>query len=341
MAKKSIALITSLKTKTFKFRFKCFINIIFYSILSLVFLLIFNKTKFTKFSKKIKEILTYRTPKNYGHEGVSGSLIRGLKQLNIPFSVNDINRDTNTVILLWTDEKELALIEDLKRNKKIEKIVTTPECDLFTSGLRFKFATHPLIDKVLVACSWVKTKYEEKLSIAYQNCKHKIQPFASGVKVDETIWDNNFSKSCICYFKHTPINEKLIKMIEEKGIKVHCIEYYKYRFEDYMQLLEKVDFVVFNQNYIETQGLAIAEAWAKNCPTFINYDENEYGGVTAPYLTANTGLFYHNFDELEKILDEYIDQKQAFLDKFSPQKWTLENMSDKSSAQELLNLLEI
>ena len=72
MPKKSIALITSLKTKTFKFRFKCFLNIIYYSILSLVFLVILDKTKNRKFSKKVREIITYKTPKIYGHEGVSG-----------------------------------------------------------------------------------------------------------------------------------------------------------------------------------------------------------------------------------------------------------------------------
>ena len=78
-----------------------------------------------------------------------------------------------------------------------------------------------------------------------------------------------------------------------------------------------------------------------NSDFFINYDENEFGGITSPYLTSQTGLFYKDFDELSKILDEYIEQQQVFLEKFTPQKWTIENMSDKSTVQELLKLLGI
>ena len=340
MAKKKIALVSSLKTKTFKIRFKCFINIIFYSILSLLFLLINNKIKFQKFSKKLSEVLTYKTPKNYGHGAVSGSMIRGLKNLNIPFTINDINKDTEIVILLATTPEELEELSKLKKLGKIKKIVTTPVCST-DSKFVFQLPVHECVDIAFIASDYVKNIYKKELNNPSLDVMNKVVPWPSGVQVEEKIHENKFSKSCICYFKRTPVNEELVKMLESKGIKVHCFEYYKYRFEDYMNILKKVDFVIFNQNYIETQGLAMAEDWAKNRPTFINYDKNEFGGITAPYLTPQTGLFYLDLNGLEKIVDEYIELQQTFLDKYTPQKWTIENMSDKSTVKELLKLLGI
>lgn len=340
MSKKKIALITSLKTKTLKMRFSCFLNVLYYAFLSLIFLLTNNKIKFYKFSKKLNEVVTYKTPKNYGHGAVSASMIRGLRDLNIPFTINDIIKDTETVILLATTEDEIKELAEIKKLGKIKKIVTTPACSLDTKFV-FQLPAYECVDIALIASEYVKNIYKKELNNPSQEIMNKVVPWPSGVEVDEKICDKKFSKSCICYFKRTPINEKLVKMVEAKGIKVHCLEYYKYRFEDYMNILKKVDFVIFNQNYIETQGLAMAEAWAKNRPTFINYDENEFGGITSPYLTSQTGLFYKNFEELSQILDEYVEQQQTFLDKFSPQKWTIENMSDKSTVQELLKILGI
>lgn len=338
MSKKKYALVTSLKTKTYKMRFRCFINIIYYSVLSLFFLITGNMVNFFKFSKKLNEVLTYRTPKNYGHGAVSASMVRGFRELNIPFTINEITKDTEIVIILATTPEELEELSMLKKAGKIKKIVTTPACSL-SQQFVFELPTYDCVDMAFIASDFVKKVYQKNLNNPSEEVMKKIIPWPSGVQVSENIHKKPISKSCICYYKHLPINDELTKLVEDKGIKVYNIEYYKYRFEEYMKLLQKVDFVIYYQNYIETQGLAMAEAWAKNCPTFILYNENEYGGVTAPYLTNSTGAFYKDFSELENILDEYLSNPELFLSKFYPQEWCLNNMSDKSTVKELIKLL--
>ena len=91
----------------------------------------------------------------------------------------------------------------------------------------------------------------------------------------------------------------------------------------------------------ETQGIAFAEAWACDVPTFIwsnsepTYLGVAYGGSTAPYLTDATGVFFSNVDDFRELLSRW--DRGGF--DFKPRQWCRENMSDEVCARELLTIV--
>ena len=134
--------------------------------------------------------------------------------------------------------------------------------------------------------------------------------------------------------------EKIIAMIKEQNLEVIVMEYGSYNIDDYRKSLQKVDLVIFFEDgIIETQGLSIAETWAENKPTFINYQINEFGGTTAPYLCVQNGLYYKNFDELQKYITLFYSDLN-FRQSFVAADFVRENMSDESSIKHLIKIME-
>lgn len=132
--------------------------------------------------------------------------------------------------------------------------------------------------------------------------------------------------------------DKIVAIIKEQNLEVVVMKYGSYRIDDYKKSLQKVDLVVvFEDGMIETQGLSIAEAWAENKPTFINYQINEFGGTTAPYLCAQNGLYYKNFDELQKYIHLFYGNS-AFRSSFSPANFVKYNISDEVSVENLIKI---
>jgi hypothetical protein len=93
----------------------------------------------------------------------------------------------------------------------------------------------------------------------------------------------------------------------------------------------------------ETQRIAYAGAWSVNVSTLIwKQDYVTYGGhtcrsSTAPYLTLQTGLFFHSLAEFEMVFEQWNNSR----DQFRPRQWVLENMSDEVCAKRLCKLANI
>lgn len=263
-----------------------------------------------------------------GHRQLELSLVRGFDDLHVPFKFDELSEN---IIVLWADKIDLRVIRRLRKQRKIKHVVTVPTaCKYDYKDLMWNFPKYECIDYSLVASDNVKVKNEKLITSQYHK---KIKSWASGVELGKVDLSAKPNWSCICYYKRLPVDRELTKFIESSGIKCHIIEYTKYKFEDWLQLLPKVDFVIFYQDYIETQGLAMAEAWAHNKPTLIKAGRS-------PYLTDDTGLFWNTTDELKKFISEYKDNPEKFLSQFSPYKWVENNMSDKISVQNLIKIFE-
>ena len=331
-------LITSLKTNLLKVRFRCVINIIFNSILLFFFCMFFNKEQIKKFANKIWEIYTYRTPKNYGHPSVNKSLIRGLKKLKIPFVINKITSKTENVIVLWTTKDDFEILAKLKREGKIKKLIISPVYAYPESEVYSLVANSKDVDILLVASEWAKKECIQKINDP--KLHNRVVPWPSGVELVRVEKGIEVQNSCICYFKQSPVNNEILKICNSFGIKTFIIEYSNYRFSEYIDKLKKSDFVIFFQSCVETQGLAIAEAWAQNKPTLLNYNTNDFGGTTSPYLTKMTGLYYKNMEELINLLTEYKQNPKVFLNQFTPRQWVEQNLSDEVTVKGLLELID-
>ena len=216
-------------------------------------------------------------------------------------------------------------------------MVTVPTaCKYDYEYWMFQLAREKSVDCCLVASEWFKEYYKTKLEPEFYN---KVIPWASGVKLVKNK-NSGPTMSCICYYKKLPVNSSLNELLDKFGIKYYNLEYAKHNFIDWTELLKQVDFVIFCQDYVETQGLAIAEAWAYNKPTFIKLNTNEYGGKTSPYLTDKQGLFYNDIEELQKILLSYKENPKDFLSKFSPAEYIEKNMSDAVSVKNLIEIFD-
>ncbi len=316
-------------------------NNLFYSFNYIVcnFELFFNKIK-----KNEHEYNKYKFRKDYlfgqkiyGHDTLLMSLVRGFKKLNVGYTYNKITKDTEYVIILWTDKKELKIIENFKKKYKIKCVCTVPTACKYDYDYQYIIPQEKVVDYALVASEWVKKLYESKTEEKYWD---KIVSWPSGVEIKQEDENVHTHKSkCLCYFKRLSINQELLMILNKYNIEYTVVEYSKYTLEEYYRILKEVDFVIFYQDYIETQGLAITEAWAKNVPTLIKYSENEYGGITAPYMTDKTGLYFKGLTDLEKIIKKYAENPDDFLNKFSPYKYVEEEMSDEITVQNLIKLI--
>lgn len=301
-----------------------------------VFALLFNKPKLTKTVRKLK-LLHYCGCNLYGHKALDLSLIRGFKRLGIPYLWNKVNKHTKYVILLWVDIKYLKRIEKIKKKYPWIKIVTVPTACGRYGEYQWKFAELDYIDYNLVACEWLKERLANKLDKKY---RHKMKAWPSGVQVDPLTDKGKIYNSVMCYYKLVPENPAITEYLKSKGINPLVVQYGAYQMEDYYKWLTGVDFVIFVQDITESQGLAIAEAWAKNRPSIIKYNTGGNGGETCPYLTAKAGMYYKTEKELFGIIDEYVHDKKKFLGKFSPYKIAKEKFSDEASVKDLIKIFQ-
>ena len=279
-----------------------------------------------------------------GHKALALSLFRGFEKLNIKYTYNKITPQTKNLILLWADKKDLKICEKLKKENKIKRIVTVPTaCKYDFEYMQWHFPEEECIDRSLYASDWVADICLSKTDEKYH---HKIIAWPSGVEVPDIKPKFAINNSCIVYIKRVLDNQSvidnLISFIEEQGIKCYVIKYNEYDFNYWQELLQKVDFVVFYQDYHETQGLALAEAWVQNKPSLVKNTVDKDGNIinNAPYLTPYTGLSWNNTDELKSIILEYKQNPEVFCQKFSPYDWVKENMSDEVSVKMLLDIFK-
>lgn len=283
------------------------------------------------------ELLQYCGGNLYGHRSLNLGMIRGFKRLGIPFLWNRVTKHTKCVILLWCRERELKNVAKIKRKYPHVVVVAAPTGCF---GDIKKFIESPAIDYISAASAWHKKSIICSANVD-KNLQHKLFVWPTGVQVDSLTHDNGkINMSVLCYYKLVPENPKITQYLESHGIKTHVLNYGAYQLEDYRKLLDSVDFMIDIQDIVESQGLAVAEAWAKNRPTIIKHNVNAMGGETCPYLTRDTGMFYDTDKDLFKIIDEYVAGPEKFLKKFKPYKVASEKFSDEACIRYLIDFLK-
>ena len=256
------------------------------------------------------------------------------------YTYNKLTNSTKNIILCWCDRNDIKFIEEQKKRGKIEKVITTPCACKYDYDWQYVLPEYGCIDRVLVPSKeCINQYYEQKVKKEYIQ---KVLPWASGVELaEETSFRIN--NSCICYYKGLMPDKMLKKKIEailEGAGKCYNIVYGKYFFEDWIKLLDNVDLVIFYQDIVETQGLAMAEAWAHNKPTLIKTKDKIGLNKTSPYLTKDCGLFFETNEELEEILESYSENPELFLKQFKPREWVKNNMTDEISVKNLIKIFE-
>jgi hypothetical protein len=109
--------------------------------------------------------------------------------------------------------------------------------------------------------------------------------------------------------------------------------------KEYAQALRKTKAMIYLQT-VESQGLALQEAWAHDVPTLVwNAGSFTYprtsvtaiGPISAPYLTEQAGIFFGTAKELHLILPVFI--KKVNESTFAPRDYCIKKLSNEASVR--------
>ncbi len=133
------------------------------------------------------------------------------------------------------------------------------------------------------------------------------------------------------------------RVVEAHGLRPLRIRYGTYEASTYRQALDGAAIAIFLSAF-ETQGLALAEAWAMNVPTLVwnPCAPAEWrgwrfrAGSSAPYLTSETGAFWRSLDDLNAALNSARSGQREW----HPRDWVLAHLTDAVCARQLFATIE-
>jgi len=279
---------------------------------------------------------TYMSNISWEHNALIKSLKKGLIEQAVSFNYNPTSLDDiGDVIFVPCDHKAVVQAVELKRQKRIKKLLVGP--NIWPDEINY-----PEVDVYFVPSAWVIEFVHELCPNMESRCK----VWYAGV--DQDFWkqsynDYKYSKDVLVYWKTegiafcTAIEELLINY----GWNPVRLKYGSYNTEQYKNVLRNCRFAVFISRS-ESQGLALAECWSMDVPTLpwnpkstvILGHQCDYVS-SCPYLNDKLGKDWKTLNELEAILQS-ID---VFLFSCAPREWVMNFMTDEVSVKELIKII--
>lgn len=277
-----------------------------------------------------------------GHPGVTRSLVEGLIKIGTDFNYNPVLIDhvAETVVVL-ANQGALEQAINWKREGRISRLLAGPNLVVLPSDAP-ELITAPEIDVYLVNSEWTYRAYLDDAPVLKENG----HIWAAGV--DMEFWRPSHhivrDRRILIYQKNAPeeVMTGCRRVIENAGFKVVTLKYGEYSAVDFLEKLRKCEAAIF-LSPSESQGIALAEAWAVDVPTMVwnpgwlTYGSKRIKCSSAPYLTRETGLFFNRVENFKKIFFEWQNHKKGF----SPRKWVIDNMTDEICAMKLLKLAKV
>ncbi len=288
-----------------------------------------------EYLKNIARVVARRTR---GPSAVTASLQRGLDEINASYQIDPSYKKISDAVNVLSGTEALRDMITLKQKGVIKKLAAGPNIIVRPQDAGGVITDHT-IDAVIVPSQWVKDYY---ISLAPQ-ISEKIRIWPAGVQIPEI--GNPSRSGCLIYKKN--ISEELyahvIDTLEKQHIKHETIVYGNFKQEDYHAKLKRVRFMIYLQE-VESQGLALQEAWAHDVPTLVwnkgsfTYPNSDTvtGRITAPYLTPECGMEFASGHEFENKLEDFTDS----LDTLSARTYCSKNLSDKVCAQKYVSIIE-
>ena len=279
-----------------------------------------------------------------GHYAVVRSVVEGLRAIGADFNFNPRRTADLARVVYAPENAALRQAAELKRRGKVDYLVAGPVNALFPDE-----ADHillmPEIDRLIIASEWARE--------LYRTAPQLVDKFvACPCGVDARFWQpsgrppNNVA---LVYWKSG--DEAFCREVEAVAARCGLVpkrlrsahgEHAMFEPDEYRQLLDQSVIGIFLSTF-ETQGIALAEAWAMDVPTAVWDPQAEaewrgrvfQAGSSAPYLTPMTGARWRTLPELEPMLRAMIADR----DTFQPRAWVLANMTDEICARNLYDVI--
>ena len=200
----------------------------------------------------------------------------------------------------------------------------------------------PETDCLIVASDWIRDLYCDSAPSLVAKCR----TCPSGV--DAVAWTPTASAPtgrAVVFWKSGPESPCVAveRAVAQHGWDSVRIRYGTYNATTYRKALDGAAVAVFLSAF-ETQGLALAEAWAMNVPTIVwnPLTRTEWrgwsftAGSSAPYLSEATGTFWQSLEELDRALTCVRTEDHCF----RPRDWVLTHMTDAVCARRLFATIE-
>jgi hypothetical protein len=281
-----------------------------------------------------------------GHYSVTKSLINGLRQQGYAFNYNPSSHRLHKTCIVLSGIDALIYAVEQKKIGKIDRLIAGPNVITVPSEVNGLIAS-PEVDVCLVPSSWVKDLY---IAVSPE-LTDRLIVWPAGVDAD--FWKSEISdqktgdvdKRYLLYVKGHEgkrLVSAYIKEFDRIGISYDIITYGQYTTSQYKHLLSKSKLMIVLGG-TESQGIALAEAWSMNVPTFIRSVNSWkspsgffYDAEAAPYLSSETGAYFSDLPELLALL---MAINSAEL-KYSPRAWVLNHMTDRVCAQALTEQIQ-
>lgn len=273
-----------------------------------------------------------------GHQDIVDSFIKGAKfYQQVELLINPSRKEAEgSVVYVPSGWKALRDAIELKKEGRIKNIVTGPVGERLSDydGI----ILHNAIDVCVVPCEWYKKKCEKEAAeknLPFDN----IQVWPVGV--DHNVWDPSrrinpeSMNRALVYVKGEgarvlDVTQKVLCREQKECRIIMCGSHTP---KEYKELLEWCDFVVY-LGHSETQGLALAQAWAMNRQTLV-YEAESFlrdGLDAAPYLTEHTGRKWRDAGGLRECLQS--------MEAASPREWILKNQTNEIAFGNFLKIVE-
>lgn len=270
-----------------------------------------------------------------GPQAVEESLLRGLEELGLVYSINDKRLPVDSACVI-SGVQTLKWDIEQKRRGLIKKIIAGPNL-VVLPGDAEGIIQDPLIDRIVVPSPWVSELYAHLAPELAQ----KIRIWPAGVDVpvlsrQEKKYDflilNKLKGDASLY--HSIANH-----LKNNNFKFYTLFYGSFNQEDYFNYLLASKHLIYLSES-ESQGLAMFEAWARNVPVFAwERGQFSHGSITweglaaTPYLNEQSGMRFKNFDEFQSKLNTFIAGA------FAPRQYVLDNFSLQFAAKKYLKII--
>ena len=281
------------------------------------------------------------TKRFHGHFAVVRSVVEGLEA-----NGEDFNYDPHTLsqlarVVYAPANEALRQAAEFKRRGRIDFLVAGPSNALFPEE-EGNVLWLPEIDLLIEPSEWVR----DLLASAAPALAPKIRICPVGV--DPDFWiprDAAVGSRAVVYWKSGDESfcAEVESVLESRGLHPIRLAYGHYTSEEYKRALDDSVLAVFLSGF-ETQGVALAEAWAMDVPTLVWNPRAEaswrgrsfIAGSSAPYLSPVTGLPWTNIGELAETMDHAL----GHIEQFHPRAWVTANMTDARCSKTLLDIIK-
>jgi hypothetical protein len=269
-----------------------------------------------------------------GHYAVTRSVVAGLRKLDVAYLYNPpLDGLKADVAIVLSSPQVVAQALEWKRKGGCRRLLAGPNIAVMPVA-EGDVLRSPSLDGIIVPSEWVGALYAE----VAPDIGGRILVHAAGV--DEEYWSPRVARAArrdvLVYDKMMPaFADEVARSIEAWGFSCDVIRYGAYAPQQFRRALDRAR-VCVALTESESQGIALAEAWAMDVPTLVLHrDRRVINGrdmrvSTAPYLGPQTGRFWSSVEELRALL------AAADAHELEPRAWVLAHMTDRIAAKALL-----